>query len=78
MRKKCNVLALWTGLISLAIFVIAYVLFHYLSPDGGFTAVFQETPAKPVVTLLVGVWGVLFLFASVMSLLIGNIFFHKE
>lgn len=78
MRKKCNTLGLWSCLIALAIFVFTYILFHYLSPDGGFTAVFQETAAKPFVTLLFGIWGVMFLFAGVMSLLVGKLFFPKE
>lgn len=78
MRKKCNALAICSLLIALAIFVFTYFLFHYLSPDGGFTAVLQETPAKPFVTLLFGIWGVTFLFAAVMSWLVGRIFFPKD
>ena len=78
MRKKCNTLSLWSFLIALAIYVLAYVLYHYLSPDGGFTTVFQEEPAKPFVTLLFGIWGVTFHFASVMSLLVGKIFFYDK
>lgn len=78
MRKKCNTLAIWSLLIALAICIFTYFLFHYWSPDGGFTTVFHETPVKPFVTLLFGIWGVTFLFAGVMSWLIGKIFFSKE
>lgn len=78
LKKKCNILALCSLALSLAIFVLTYFLFHYLSPDGGFTSVFQETPAKPFITLFFGVWGVMFLFASVMSVLIGLIFSEKK
>lgn len=55
MRKKCNTLALWSFAIALAIYVFTYFLYHYLSPDGCFTTVFQETAAKPFVTLLFGI-----------------------
>ena len=78
MRKKCNTLALWSFVIALVIYVFTYFLFHYLNADGCFTAVYQETVAKPFVTLLFGIWGVTFHFAGVMSLLIGRIFFTKE
>ena len=78
MKKKCNILALCSLALSLAIFVLTYFLFHYLSPDGGFTSVFQDIPAKPFITLFFGVWGVMFLFASVMSVLIGLIFSEKK
>lgn len=78
MRKKCNTLALWSFVLALAIFVFSYVLYHYTLPGGFFTAVWQPTPGKPMVTWLFAIWGVLFLFASVMSLLVGRIFFSNE
>jgi hypothetical protein len=78
MKKKCTILSLCSFAIALAIYAFTYFLYHYLSPSGTFTPVFQETPAKPFVTLLFGIWGVTFHFASVMSLLIGKIFFSKE
>ena len=78
MRKKCDILAIWSFLMALAIYVFTYFLYHYLGPDGSFTAVFQETPAKPFITLLFGIWGVTFQFAGVMSLLVGRIFFSSK
>lgn len=78
MKKKCRILAAWSFVLSLAIFAFTYVLHHYTLPGGAFTAVRQPTPAKPFVTLLFGVWGTLFLFAGVMSLLAGRVFFGKE
>ena len=78
MRKKCYILALCSFALALAIYVLTFSLFHYLSPDGGFTTVYQETAAKPLITLLFGIWGVTFQFAGVMSLLIGWIFFPKK
>ena len=78
MRKKCNTLSLCSFVLALGIFVFSYILYHYMLPDGEFTSVFQTTPGKPVVTLLFGIWGVQFLFASVMSLLVGRIFFKEK
>ena len=78
MRKKFNRLALWSFLISLAIFIFSYILYHYTLPDGGFTAICQAEPGKPMVTWLFAIWGTHFLFASVISLVIGRIFFKEK
>ena len=78
MRKKFTVLGICMFIIALAIFVFTYCLYHYLGVDGRFTDVFSATPAKPFVTLLFGIWGVTFLFASVMSFLVGIIFFSNK
>ena len=78
MRKKFNCLAIWSFILCLAIYVFSYILYHHLSPDGGFTSVYQAVPAKPMVTFLFGVWGVCFHFAGVMCLLIGHIFFRDK
>ena len=80
MRKKCNTLALWSFVLALAIFILSYILYHHTLPGGVFTAVWQPEPGKPMVTWLFAIWGVMFLFASVMSWLVGKIFFsdHPE
>ena len=78
MRKKCNILALCSLVIALGIFAFTFYLYHYCLPDGSFTNVYQTTPGKPWVTFLFGIWGVTFLFASVMSALIGRIFFKGK
>ena len=78
MRKKCNTLAIWSFILALCIFIFSYVLYHHTLPGGVFTAEFQSQPGKPFVTLLFGIWGVTFLFASVMSWLIGRIFFKEK
>ena len=78
MKKKWNTLAVWSLVIALAIFLFTYCLFHYMSPAGCFAAAYRETPVKPFVTLLFGVWGVMFLFAAVMSHLVACIFGKKK
>ena len=78
MKKKCTILAICSFALALAIFIFSYFLYHYGLPEGGFSSIFREEPAKPFVTLLFGVWGTHFLFASVMSLLVGHIFFKEK
>ena len=78
MRQKCKKLSAWSFALALSIFIFSYILYHYTLPGGAFTTVWQPEPGKPLVTLLFAVWGVMFLFAGVMSLLVGRIFFGKE
>ena len=78
MKKKCNRLALWSFLLALMIFGVSYVLYHYMLPGGFFTTVWQPVPGKPVVTILLAVLGVLFLFSGILSLLIGHIFYSEN
>ena len=77
MRKKCNILAFCSLILSFLIYVFTYFLFHHLSPEGGVTTKYQKKPAKPFVTLLFGIWGVTFHFAGIISLLVGKIFFKN-
>ena len=78
MRKKWNILAACSLIIALAIFLFTYVLFHHMMPNGSFVAAYQTAPAKPFITLLFGIWGVMFLFAAVISWVIGKIFYPKK
>ena len=72
------ILGLVSFVLALATFTWSFYLYHYVSPDGGFTTIFQFVPAKPLVTSLFSVLGVNFLFASIMSVLIGLIFGTKK
>lgn len=78
MRKKCNLLALWSFALALATYVLTYFMFHYLGPDGSFMHAYHDAAVKPFVTLLLGILGVMFHSAGVLSILIGRIFFSKE
>ena len=77
-KKKFRILALLSFIIALAIFVFTFNLYHHLGSNGTFEAAFHAVPEKPFITLLFGIWGVCFLFASVFSLLVGEIFFRKK
>lgn len=59
-------------------FCVNVFLYHHLSPDGIFAAICQLEPVKPFITLLFGIWGVTFLFASVFRFLAGPVFFRKK
>lgn len=78
MKKKWNALAVCSFIIALAIFLFTYFLFHHMTPEGSFVATYQAMPAKPFITFLFGIWGVMFLFSAVMSFVIGQIFCSKE
>ncbi|MBQ9852012.1 MAG: hypothetical protein IJO37_03730 [Ruminiclostridium sp.] len=78
MNKKWKKLSLWSFGLALLQFVLSFLFFHYVTPDGAFTLVFREEPGKPMVSFLFGAFGVLFLFAGSMSRLIARIFFPAE
>lgn len=78
MKKKLLLLSRWSFALAFGVFALSYCLYHYLSPGGTFTSVYQTAATKPVVTLLVAIWGVLFLFTGVLSRLIAHIFFSGE
>ena len=73
MKNKLKKLAKITFFLSLADFALSYVCFHFLT-DSGFTTVWQPEAGKPYVTLMIMILGVLFLFSSILSLLIAKIF----
>ena len=78
MKKKFQKLSLWSLVLALAIFVFSYFLYHYMTPDGTFTVVFQTEPGKPLVTELFSILGTLFLFSSILSGMIAKIFFPEK
>lgn len=75
MRKKLGRLSLCCFSLALLIFIIAYVFYHYFTPEGVFTTVFQTFAGKPFVSMLFGVLGVQFLFSGIISLIIRQIFY---
>ena len=78
MKKKLKKLSFWSFVLALMNFGIAYIFYHYMSPDGTFSNVYHDDPGKPVVALLFGVFGTHFLFAGCMSGLVNWIFFREE
>lgn len=76
-KKNFQKLALYCLIIGAVVLMISYFFFHYVT-DEGITFVFHEEAGKPFVTNLIANFGVLFLFASAMSLMISLIFFKEE
>jgi hypothetical protein len=77
MKQKFLKLSLYSFITSAVIFVINYFFYHFVTDDG-ITTTWQPEAGKPFVADLIGLFAVLFLFASAMSLLIAFIFFDKK
>ena len=78
MKKKLKKLSFWSFVLALVQFVIAFAFFHFFTPGVGLTPVFHKEAGKPMVALLFRVFGELFLFAGMMSGLVGRIVFSNE
>ena len=78
MKQKFQRLSRWSFVLAVALFVVAFLLFHYMTPEMTFTTTFRTEPGKPLVTELVAMLGVLFLFSSILSGMVGKIFFSEK
>ena len=76
-RKKLLKLSLITFCIAAFVLAFNYFFFHYFTSEG-FTTVFHKEAQKPFVADLIGQFGVLFLFTSVISLIIAIVCYEKE
>ena len=76
-KKNFLKLSLITFIISIVVFFLAFFIFHFVT-DAGITFVYHAEAQKPFVANMVGIFGVLFLFSSVVSLLIALIFFNDK
>ena len=78
MKQKLKKLSIWSFILALVNFAVAYVFYHYVTPDCRLSNVYHDDPGKPLVALLFGVLGTQFLFAGFMSGLVRRIFFREE
>jgi len=76
-RKNFLKLSLTTFVVGILLLAFTYFFYHFAT-DAGISLVWHKEIGKPFVTNLLGVFGVLFVWASVMSFLIGVIFFKKQ
>lgn len=76
-NKSLKKFSLITLIIGLVVLVIAFFFFHFVT-DTGITTVFQQEAGKPFVTLLIGIFGVLNVFVSLISFISAIIFFPKD
>ena len=77
MKRKCRILSFALLISAVVVFIIAYVFYHYLTPEG-LVSVWQPKPAKPYVTFLVSMLGILLLLSSIKTFFVSSIFFGKE
>lgn len=73
-EKKLLKLSLVSFITAIVLFGIAFYFFHFVT-DSGFTLTYHKESVKPFVTDLIGQLAVLFLFTSIISLVIRKIFF---
>ena len=77
MKKKLFKLSLITLIIGLAVMLIAYFFFHFVTDDG-ITLTWHPEAGKPFVTEMIGQLGVLFIFSSAMSLISALVIFDEK
>ncbi len=78
MRRKFRILALCSFILAIAIFLFTFQIYHHLTSEMTFAPERLDEPGKPLITFLFGIWGTMFLFCGVISLVIGEIFFGKK
>ena len=77
MKKKLLKISLITLVIGLAIMLIDYFFFHFVT-DNGITLTWHPEAGKPFVTDMIGQLGTLFLFGSAVSLIAALVFFEDK
>ena len=77
MKQKFKKLSVRCFALAVVLFIMSFVLFHFLT-DSGFTTVFQQEAGKPFVTEMVADLGVLFFFSGILCRMIAKIFFPDE
>ena len=76
-KKNLLKISLITLIIGLVVFAINYFFFHFVT-DEGITLTWQPEAGKPFVANLIGIFGVLFIWSSAMSLIIALVCFKNE
>ena len=77
MKKKLLKLSLITFIIAVCVMAFSFYFFHFVT-DQGFTLTYHQEAGKPFISNMLGTFGVLFLFTSVMSLLIAFIIYNEK
>ena len=77
MKHKLLKLSLYLLIIAVAVLVISYFFYHFVT-DSGISLEFHKEPEKPFVAELIADLGVLCLFGSLASLLSAFIIFGDK
>lgn len=75
MKRKFQTLSAWSFILAVGIFILAYLVYHYVTPELTITLERQTEAGKPLITQLLANLGVLFLFSGSLNLLIAKIFY---
>ena len=75
-RKNLMTLSVISGIVGLVMEVLAYFCFHFRG-DEGFHA-WQPEAGKPFVTDMIGIFGILMIFACVVFLMIAQVCYPKQ
>ena len=76
-KKNLLKFSLINLIIGLVIFAISYFTFHFVT-DTGITLTRHPEAGKPFVTDMIAQLGVLFIFASAISLVASIVFFKED
>lgn len=76
-KNNFQKLSLITLIIGLIILIISYFTFHFVT-DEGITLTWHPEAGKPYVTILIAIFGVLFIFSSAISFIISLVFFKED
>ena len=76
-KKNLLKFSLINLIIGLVIFAISYFTFHFVT-DAGITFTWHPEAGKPFVTDMMAQLGVLFIFASAISLIASLVFFKED
>ncbi len=76
-KQKLLKLSLWTLIAAVAVFIISYFFFHFVT-DSGITFTWHEEAGKPFVTDLIANLGLLFLFSSLLSFMVAQIWYPNS
>lgn len=76
---KQNILKLsfTSFLIAIIVFVFDYLFYHFVTDDG-ISIFWHEEVGKPFITEIIGDFGVLFLFFSIITFLVACICFKND
>ncbi len=76
-KKSLRKFSLICAIIGVLVLIIAYFFFHFVT-DNGITLTWHPEAGKPFVTDLIGNFGILFIWSSVISFIASIIFFKDK
>ena len=76
-KKSLRKFSLICAIIGVVVLIIAYFFFHFVT-DSGITLTWHPEAGKPFVTDLIGNFGILFIWSSVISFIASIVFFKDK